>query len=110
MYSALLTGPPLVICPLIIRFCIINSLRTPLQPLENFWNGHQGWAKKSAPGWFHHEIYSLLSEFRTGVCICILDGFNHPLEITADFVYLRMHGPGGKYQGRYSTQQQQMWH
>ena len=31
-----------------------------------------------------------------------LAGFQSPLEITADFAYIRLHGPGGKYQGSYS--------
>lgn len=37
-------------------------------------------------------------------------GFISPMEVTADFVYLRLHGPAGKYQGRYSTQGSHVWH
>lgn len=33
-----------------------------------------------------------------------------PLEITADFTYLRFHGPGlAKYAGSYSTKQLKLW-
>jgi uncharacterized protein YecE (DUF72 family) len=32
------------------------------------------------------------------------------MEITAGFIHLRLHGPAGKYQGRYSTQQLHVWH
>lgn len=60
--------------------------------------------------WFHPEIYSLLSEFRTALCIYELNGFVSPLEITADFVYLRLHGPAGRYGGSYSTAQLRTWH
>jgi uncharacterized protein YecE (DUF72 family) len=31
-----------------------------------------------------------------------MEGFETPHVATADFVYLRLHGPGGKYQGSYS--------
>ncbi len=54
------------------------------------------------PSWFHPEIYSLLSEFRTAFCIYVLSGLISPMEITSNFIYLRMYGPAGKYQGRYS--------
>ena len=61
------------------------------------------------PGWFHPEIYSLLSEFRAAFCIYELSGLVSPPEITADFVYLRLHGPAGKYRGRYSMEQLRTW-
>jgi uncharacterized protein YecE (DUF72 family) len=32
-----------------------------------------------------------------------------PLEITADFVYMRLHGPGNKYQGKYSKTILKSW-
>jgi len=32
-----------------------------------------------------------------------------PLQVTADFVYIRLHGPEGKYQGCYSTEQLRAW-
>jgi uncharacterized protein YecE (DUF72 family) len=31
------------------------------------------------------------------------------LEVAADFVYIRLHGPGGPYQGKYSTQTLTAW-
>jgi len=32
-----------------------------------------------------------------------------PVKITADFVYIRLHGPGGKYQGSYNNSQLKKW-
>ena len=29
--------------------------------------------------------------------------------MTADFAYVRLHGPGGKYQGSYSSKALEMW-
>ena len=38
-----------------------------------------------------------------------LAGFQSPMEVTADFVYVRLHGPGNKYQGDYSKSQLRTW-
>ncbi|MGC8492458.1 MAG: DUF72 domain-containing protein [Syntrophobacteraceae bacterium] len=59
--------------------------------------------------WFHPETYSLLSEFNAAFCLYELNGKTSPLETTADFIYIRLHGPGGKYQGRYSSEQLRSW-
>jgi uncharacterized protein YecE (DUF72 family) len=61
-------------------------------------------------GWFHPEIYALLSGYGASICLYELSGFISPMEITAGFIHLRLHGPAGKYQGRYSTQQLHVWH
>ena len=39
-----------------------------------------------------------------------LAGYHTPLEITADFSYIRLHGPAaGKYQGSYSDDRLREW-
>jgi hypothetical protein len=45
----------------------------------------------------------LQSKVGSALCIHHLAGFTSPLEITADFAYLRLRGPGGKYQGLYDN-------
>ena len=52
--------------------------------------------------WNTPQVYELLSRHNTGYCIFDLAGYLSPLQITADFAYIRLHGPGGKYQGSYS--------
>jgi uncharacterized protein YecE (DUF72 family) len=32
-----------------------------------------------------------------------------PIEVTTDFVYVRLHGPGNKYQGNYEEKALQQW-
>jgi uncharacterized protein YecE (DUF72 family) len=32
-----------------------------------------------------------------------------PREVTADFIYIRLHGPSGKYQGQYSEEALAGW-
>lgn len=59
--------------------------------------------------WHSHEICTILRQHNAAFCIYELAGFQSPLEITADFTYLRLHGPGGKYQGSYSRSALGSW-
>jgi uncharacterized protein YecE (DUF72 family) len=52
-------------------------------------------------GWLNEAAYRLLRNHGAAFCIYELAGRLSPREVTADFVYLRLHGPGGAYQGRY---------
>ncbi len=59
--------------------------------------------------WNVQEIYNLLAHYRVGYCIYDLAGFQSPVEVTTDLVYIRLHGPGGKYQGSYSDDALSEW-
>jgi len=59
--------------------------------------------------WHHPEIYDLLKHHNAAFCIYDLAGFCAPLEITANFAYLRLHGPQGAYGGSYSRQTLAAW-
>lgn len=61
------------------------------------------------PDWYKPEIYDLLKKHNCAFCIYELAGHISPSQITADFVYLRLHGPGNKYQGSYSDETLQSW-
>jgi len=61
------------------------------------------------PSWHNEEVYALLREHNAAFCIYHLDGFLSPAQVTADFVYLRLHGPGGPYQGSYHTRTLRRW-
>jgi uncharacterized protein YecE (DUF72 family) len=52
--------------------------------------------------WNTPQIYELLAQHNVGYCIFDLAGYLSPIQVTADFAYIRLHGPGGKYQGSYS--------
>jgi len=51
--------------------------------------------------WYDEVIYDLLREFNCAFCIYELARHITPIVVTADFVYVRLHGPGDKYQGSY---------
>jgi uncharacterized protein YecE (DUF72 family) len=53
------------------------------------------------PSWFAPEIYSLLRRHGVSFCIYELQGDVSPKEVTADYIYIRLHGPGAAYQGSY---------
>lgn len=61
------------------------------------------------PTWFNEESYGLLRGFRMAFCIYELAGFISPEVVTSDLVYVRLHGPGAKYQGRYSLDILRSW-
>lgn len=59
--------------------------------------------------WYTPEVLSLLKEWNCAFCIYHLEKHLSPLEVTADFVYIRLHGPGNKYQGTYSGRSLATW-
>jgi uncharacterized protein YecE (DUF72 family) len=61
------------------------------------------------PSWMTPEIYKLLHQYNAAFCIYELAGFHSPIEVTADFVYVRLHGPGNKYQGSYDDRTLRKW-
>jgi uncharacterized protein YecE (DUF72 family) len=61
------------------------------------------------PTWDTKRIYDLLARYNAGHCIFELAGYLSPRTVTADFAYIRLHGPGGKYQGSYSDAQLKKW-
>ena len=61
------------------------------------------------PSWHDPAVYRALGRHNVAFCLYELDGFEAPCQLTADFVYVRLHGPGRKYQGDYSSQQLRAW-
>ncbi|HVE60486.1 MAG TPA: DUF72 domain-containing protein [Chitinophagaceae bacterium] len=53
--------------------------------------------------WYHEEVYDLLDQFKVTMVIQDLHASATPItESKAGFMYVRFHGPGGKYRGSYS--------
>jgi uncharacterized protein YecE (DUF72 family) len=60
--------------------------------------------------WFHREIYALLERHNAALCVFDLAGQESPRLLTADFGYMRLHGPAAqKYAGRYTQGQLRDW-
>jgi uncharacterized protein YecE (DUF72 family) len=59
--------------------------------------------------WINDQALDLLARHGAAFCIYELNGYRAPREVTAGFVYIRLHGPGGPYQGRYSAHTLAAW-
>ena len=60
--------------------------------------------------WWNTDVSQLLTEYEAAFGIFDLEGRQSPQEITSgDFVYVRLHGPGGAYQGLYGKRRLTAW-
>ncbi|HCN88635.1 MAG TPA: DUF72 domain-containing protein [Oxalobacteraceae bacterium] len=83
-----------------------GRLRAFLQALPK---GTQASFELRDPCWHKDPVLELLAEFNAAFCVYDLRGFTSPRAVTADFVYLRLHGPGEPYCGRYGTAALSNW-
>lgn len=81
--------------------------------LENFLSvlphGHHYAFEFRNHSWYNDDVYAILKKHHCAFCIYELEYHVSPLQVTADFVYVRLHGPGKKYQGSYSNSVLQTW-
>ncbi len=60
--------------------------------------------------WLTKRVFDLLAEHNAALCIHDLGGQQSPIEITANFTYIRFHGPTtAKYSGSYSSKALATW-
>lgn len=60
--------------------------------------------------WLVPEVYKLLNKYNAAFCIHDFSDMKVPREITADFTYVRFHGPtSAKYWGSYSDRELRGW-
>jgi uncharacterized protein YecE (DUF72 family) len=62
------------------------------------------------PSWYTPRILRLLSGENMALCISDHADAPAPWRRTADFIYLRGHGPGGRYKGHYGPATLAKWH
>jgi uncharacterized protein YecE (DUF72 family) len=61
------------------------------------------------PSWYAPRILKLLSEHNIALCLSDHHDAPAPWKRTADFVYVRGHGPTGRYKGHYSPEVLMNW-
>lgn len=61
------------------------------------------------PSWHAPEALRILGRHNAAFCIYEIAGFRTGLDVTADFTYVRLHGPGGAYQGSYDDATLSEW-
>ncbi len=124
-----LKDPAQGLTPLLERMRILGPKRGPLlfqlppkwrfnpERLEQFLKALKGagegagrWAFEFRDQrWINDDSLALLERFNAAFCIYDLDGYETAPHLTADFVYLRLHGPNGPYRGRYSDHALERW-
>jgi uncharacterized protein YecE (DUF72 family) len=72
-------------------------------------HGHRYAFELRNPTWHTPGVYRLLRRHNAAFCIFEINGLHSPIELTADFTYLRLHGPGAAYQGSYSGETLRAW-
>jgi uncharacterized protein YecE (DUF72 family) len=61
------------------------------------------------PSWYDPRILRMLSDRNISLCLSDHHHAPAPWKRTADFVYIRGHGPGGRYSGHYPPEQLMNW-
>jgi uncharacterized protein YecE (DUF72 family) len=61
------------------------------------------------PDWHHPDVYRALADHGAAFVVWELGGVVSPVLATAPFVYARLHGPGGRYRGRYGDDGVRAW-
>jgi uncharacterized protein YecE (DUF72 family) len=59
--------------------------------------------------WNNPQAYDALTEIGAAFCICDYEGTLSPKNITADFVYIKLHGPETPYKGSYTAAVLSSW-
>jgi uncharacterized protein YecE (DUF72 family) len=59
--------------------------------------------------WYEPAVFQLLADFDVALCISDHHSAPAPWEVTASWVYVRGHGPGGRYFGRYEATELAAW-
>jgi uncharacterized protein YecE (DUF72 family) len=59
--------------------------------------------------WYCNDVFKLLRKHRVALCISDHADAPAPWQVTAPFVYVRGHGPTGRYKGHYSGKTLREW-
>lgn len=95
-----------------LLFQLPPSFKKDLERLESFTRQLKGYDcafEFRHASWFSEDTYRLLKESNCALCLADLKGESAPEERTADFIYIRLHGPHLAYQGSYTPKELQEW-
>lgn len=59
--------------------------------------------------WLCKEVFDFMRRYNAGLCIFDMPDFEVPLEVTADFAYVRFHGSSAMYGSCYSDDELDQW-
>lgn len=89
----------------VLLFQLPPSLKIDLKLLEDFLeelpSGYRCAFEFRHDSWIEDTVLALLEAHGAGFCINDFGRHQTPWAVTASFAYVRMHGPEGRYRGRY---------
>jgi len=59
--------------------------------------------------WFSDDVYHILEKRNKSFCIADMPDLKFPKKVTADYVYIRLHGFNTLYSGRYPDEELRKW-
>jgi len=59
--------------------------------------------------WFSDDTFELLKKYNIAFCVHDMEVIETPRVVTADFIYVRFHGIGGRYAGNYPDSKLKDW-
>jgi len=59
--------------------------------------------------WYEDETFELLKHYNISFCIHDFEQKKSPVVVTSEDVYIRFHGPSGRYRGSYSEEYLKEW-
>ncbi len=89
----------------VLLFQLPPQLKRDLKLLEDFLaelpEGYRCAFEFRHDSWIDDALFALLAGHNAGFCINDFGRHQTPWAVTAPFAYVRMHGPEGRYRGRY---------
>ncbi|WP_457598155.1 DUF72 domain-containing protein [Hydrogenimonas sp.] len=96
-----------------ILFQLPPSLHLDRELLEEFLKilppGYRFAVEFRHESWLNGDIFNLLKSYNVALCINDYGRRTMAMEVTADFAYIRLHGPTGRYGGSYSDRELAEW-
>ncbi|BDY12113.1 DUF72 domain-containing protein [Hydrogenimonas cancrithermarum] len=96
-----------------ILFQLPPSLHLDLPLLRDFLeilpSGYRYTVEFRHASWLTDDVFNLLKSYNVALCINDFGKRETPFEMTADFGYIRFHGPTGRYGGSYDDATLSMW-
>ncbi len=59
--------------------------------------------------WYNQQVYDLLHQKNIAFCIYEIDDHMSPMPVTAEYLYVRLHGPAGECAGSYNESALARW-
>ncbi len=79
------------------------------QFLETLPDGYRYAFEFRDTSWFNDAVYELLGEYDAAFVIYELGDLESPVTITGELIYIRLHGPEVKYEGKYDRGTLEEW-